>query len=167
MPGRKQYAGHNDYVKLEALVESGKTCWEAAQQLGLPLSAFKSRTADPVWYEQIKEREETCRAAMVDKRTEEIVARPDPPQAIFTAWQKANHPGYREKTQIEVTGSVGHEVEMVVTLGDILKVERESQGLDLGLGPPDQGQGALPGTPELLPAPAEREAGSLPPEQKP
>lgn len=108
MPGHKQIASHNDFVAFQAHVEDGCTLYQAAQKVGLPLGAFKSRNADPEWFAQIKERCETVQAALVDERMAELTSdseRVYPSLEIAKA--KAHNPAYRLADKVELTGDVG------------------------------------------------------------
>lgn len=165
MGGARQLASHEDYVKLEALVESGLSVHSAAQQIGLPLGAFKSRNADREWYEQIQAKEETCRAAAVDNLIDRRVQSGEAGDTLTKAWAVRNHPeGYGETTKIEISGKIEHEHRGVFAIGDLARVAAELGVLEqLGL---TGSQGALPAAREVparRPEDAVDQPGDLPP----
>jgi len=159
MPPVYKGATHEEYVKLSALVEAGHTLHESAKIIGLPLSAFKRQNADPEWFAQIAERAETVRAGLIDEQIDNLASKSDPSPQIVLARAKAYHPAYREKQQIEISGTVQHE-QKVVSLGDILDLADELGIERSQLG--TRSRAALPGAQELLPAPADRQAGAVP-----
>jgi hypothetical protein len=158
----RKVASHNDYVKLEALVESGLSVYQSAKQIGLPLGAFKSANGDREWFEQIKAKEETCRASAVDELIDRRVQSGEAGDALTKAWATRNHPEYGDKTQIEVTGRVEHEHRGEFALGHLIAVAREAgvlEQLDHRL------EAALPAASEVPARPggaAKRPAGDLP-----
>lgn len=158
----KKLAGHNDYVALETLVTTqGISVYEAAQQIGLPLGAFKSRNADRTWYEMICAKAETARASLVDQTIDRRVKSGEAGDSLTKAWAARNHPDYRERQQVEISGTIQHEAK-IVSLGDLVQVMKESKGFEDELRELEGSGRALPSPPRLLPAPAEPEAGDVP-----
>jgi hypothetical protein len=150
-----------EFQEFEKLLEEGHSPYVASRRMGTTLSHLKHPGGDRVRYEQLVERSGDIRAAVVDERIDDLVQKDDPHASIVIKWATANHPAYRDKTQIEISGTINHEAKVLV-LGDVLDVI-DGTGVDLGLPAADaRPRAALPSAEAVRAASAESAAGSLP-----
>lgn len=159
-------ASEQDFQAWEALIDQGVPFYQAAKQVGVTMTALGS---DRIRREQGKERSRELQAAKVEQVMEEQASRPEPSPAIVTAWAKANHPDYEDRSKLEISGPDGGPIAIegkaVVGLADVVAFARS-----IGYGPPNGLDGAdagdvVPPPRPLLPGAADdqRPAGVLPP----
>jgi len=122
----KPPATEQQYQAWEKAIDEGDSPYAAAQKAGTTLSRLKDRKyGDPERYHRGMELSRERRAAAVDRRMDSLAERPEPSPALVTAWAKANHDGYRDKTQIEVTGTVEHEHRGIFGIAQLLERANE------------------------------------------
>lgn len=139
-----QQASEQQFQAWEAKVDQGVPPFEASRMVGTTLRRLEN--GDAVRKQKVMELAKERQAALVESRTEAIVSKPDPPAGIFTAYQKANHPDYADKTQIEVSGKIEHEHRGEFSLGHLIEVARRAgiiEQLD------DRPEDALPAAREI------------------
>jgi hypothetical protein len=118
-----QQASEQQFQAWEAKVDQGVPPFEASRMVGTTLRRLEN--GDAVRKQKVMELAKERQAALVETRTEAIVSKPDPPAGIFTAYQKANHPDYADRTQIEISGTVEHEHRGEFTLGHLIATARK------------------------------------------
>lgn len=159
----------DQFDKWEQMLERGNNGkpmapYDAARAAGTTLTALRTadRERQAIGLQYSRER----RAALVDEVMDAVVLGADATPTDRIAWAKANHEGYRDKSTLEITGTIEHTAK-IVTLADMIAVMKESKGFEDELRELDEGPGrALPSPGDVLSAPAKREAGSLPPERQ-
>jgi len=167
MPPIYKGASEQQFQEWEALLEQGISPFQAAQDVGTTLSALSR--GDQVRKQNGMDLSKERRAALVDKRIDELAAKSDPAPAIITAWAKANHDDYRDKTKVEISGPDGGPIAVegraVVGLAAVVRFAQSiGHGDLLGLDAGDPGDALSPAQ-EVLPDARERERppGVLPP----
>src|SRR6266542_1009806 len=118
MPPTYKNATEQQFQEGEKLVDGGVGAHLASRMVGTTLGQLGR--ADGERKRLVMALAKERQAALVEERTERLVDSPDPPQGIFAAWQKANHEAYRDKQQIELSGTIQHEAK-VVSLGSIIE----------------------------------------------
>lgn len=143
----------------------GATLHKAALKAGWRWRVMQKRImdmADEGWPELFQEAWQERQAKLeekVDDRVEALVMKDDPAPSTVALWAKRFHPGYREKTQLEVSGPGGSPIpvaqrSMVIDAGEVLRILQEAGVAD---GSPELAAG-----PALLPARTGTEAGGVP-----
>src|SRR6266542_2375386 len=151
MPPTYKNATEEQFQQWEKLVDGGMPPYYAAMEVGTSLGGLKR--GDQERKDRVMALAKERQAALVERRTEALVASPDPPQGIFTAYQKANHEAYRDKQQIELSGTIQHEAK-VIPFGALIELASELGIIDQ-LGLADRSRAGLPAAREILPPPSE------------
>jgi len=154
-------ASHDQFEEWERLLEKGESPYQAAKLAGTTLTRLRTtdRERQAIGLQYSRER----RAALVDEVMDATVKSEFSTPTDRIAWAKANHEGYRDKSTLEITGTLNHEAK-VVSLGDLLDAARES-GLDLAELAGRSGR-SLPSAEDVLSAPAEPQASAVPAERQ-
>lgn len=146
------------FARFLAELAKGRTPYQAADLVGFKWTTIRNRIkdmADEGWPELFAEAWEERREHIerkVDSRVEALVMSDDPAPSTVALWAKRHHPGYREKTQVELSGPDGMPIpvaqkSMVIDLAEVARILRDA-GVDLD-GPAELVSGS-----RVLPAPS-------------
>lgn len=166
--GSRFYPTEQQFADWEKRCESGDSYYVAAREVGTTLRGLKDfaqANLEMERYDFAVEASRERRAALVDDVMDTVVGNPElATPADRKSWAQANHPGYRDRSTLEISGTLNHDAK-VVSLGDLLDAVRESEGFDLARLLDRPGR-SLPGAQDVLPAPAEPEASPVPAERR-
>src|SRR6266487_3892318 len=126
MPPTYKGATEQEFQAWEKLLDEGTPAYVAAQEVGTTLTRLAK--GDSVRKQKGMELAKERQAAKVEQVVESQAVRPEPSPAIVTAWARANHPDYADKTQVEISGPDGGPIAVegraVVGLADVAAIAR-------------------------------------------